>query len=76
MDEKNTPYLYNSGLRLDFEQLKTKTEFTDTMRLADGKTFTNGMMSELRKFLKNCFINMIFNYLENHFIYIVFKHFF
>ena len=64
MDEKNTPYLYNSGLRLDFEQLKTKTEFTDTMRLSDGKTFTNGMMSELRKLLKIS-NDMFYNFLKS-----------
>ena len=53
-----------SGLRLDFQQLKTATDFVGQIRLAEGKPFTNGMMYELQKSLD---INnsMLFSLLEN-----------
>ena len=48
--EKLTPFLYQAGLLLDLSKTK---HFQDLVRLEEGKTFTNGMMCELRKYFKD-----------------------
>ena len=65
MNEKDTPNLYNSGLRLDFEQLKAATDFSTQARLDENKKFANGMMDKLRKLLKNMDNNLFFDLLKN-----------
>ena len=52
MDELRTPYLFNSGLKLDFVSINSSINFSDQGRLPEEKCFTNGMMAELRKFIK------------------------
>ena len=61
MDEKNTPYLFRSGLKLDFEILRTVTEFSSVVRLDEEKTFLNGMMRELVKNLGDFLGNDMFS---------------
>ena len=53
-------YLFRSGLRLDLEKLKVATDFSDQVRLEEGKVFTNGMMWELLKVLGDFLINDMF----------------
>ena len=60
MDEKKTPYLFKSGLNLDFEKLKIATEFSGEVRLDEGKEFVNGMMRELVKNLGDILSNDMF----------------
>ena len=65
MDEKKTPYLFRSGRRLDVEKLNVATDFSDQVRLEEGKLFTNGMMRELLKMLGDFLSNdMFFYYIE------------
>ena len=49
MDEKKTPYLFKSGIKLDFNELKIATEFNVQVRLKEEDKFLNGMMKELVK---------------------------
>ena len=60
MDEKDAPYLFRSGLKLDFEILKTATEFSSEVRLDEEKKFLNGMMRELVKNLGDVLSNDMF----------------
>ena len=66
MDEKKTPYLFKSGLKLDFDKLKKASDFSGEVRLDEETTFLNGMMRELVKnlgdFLSN---NMFFMFIKS-----------
>ena len=57
MDEKQTPHLYKSGLKLDFQQLSNATDFHDIICL---KIFSNGMMVELKTLLLKKLGNNLF----------------
>ena len=53
MDEKKTPYLFKSGLKLDFDKLKKGSDSSGEVHLDEETTFLNGMMrtcEESRRF--------------------------
>ena len=65
MDEKKTPYLFKSGIKFDFNELKTATEFNVQVSLKEEDKFLNGMMKDLVKNLSFLSNDMFFSLIKS-----------
>ena len=54
-DDDRTMYISNSGLKLNFNEIKSATNFENITRLDEERCFSNGLMSELKEKVPSLF---------------------